>query len=76
MDLLTGSTSKKTRNRKEGGSTVIDPKVERRITRVTVPESERCCALCGGEKSPMPPVVHETLEFEPAKIVLRVQERE
>jgi transposase len=67
---------KKTRNRKAGGSTVIDPKVERRTTRSTVPESERCCGLCGREKSPMQPVVHEILEFEPAKLVLRIQERE
>lgn len=70
------ANAKKPRNRKKGGSTVIGSKVERDVTRVAVQESERCCGLCGREKSPMPPVVHETMEFVPAKIVLRVQERE
>jgi transposase len=70
------STAKKRRQRKVGGATVIDDKVERNIIKVPVPDEERICALCGGAKTVFATVTHERIEFVPAKIVLHVEERE
>jgi transposase len=70
------STEKKKRNRKVGGATVIDDKVERNLIKVPVPDEEKICALCGGAKTVFSTVTHERIEFVPAKIVLRVEERD
>ena len=69
-------TTKKRRKRKVGGATVVDPKVERLLTKVPVPDEERTCALCGRAKTVFDIVEHERIEFVPAKIVLHVEQRE
>ena len=50
--------------------------VERKVTRVQVPEEERKCALCGADKKSMGTVEHQLFKFVPAKIVVEVEERE
>jgi transposase len=69
-------TTKKRRKRRVGGATVVDAKVERKITKVPVPDEERICALCGAAKTVFDTVEHQRIEFVPAKIVLHVEERE
>lgn len=68
--------TKTKRNRKKGGAIVLGPTVERIVTAVPVVAEERACALCGKDKLPMPPVEHETIEFVPARVVVRVERRE
>jgi transposase len=69
-------TEKKKRNRKVGGATVIDDKIERNLIKIPVPDEEKICALCGGPKTIFSTVTHERIEFVPAKIILRVEERD
>ena len=67
---------KKRRERKVGGATVVDDKVEKIVTKVPVPDDERTCALCGGAKTVFETVEHERIEFVPAKVVLHIEQRE
>ena len=68
-------TNKKKRKRVR--SMTIDlSKVERREDRPAVPEEERHCALCGGEKTVFGCVEHELFVFVPARIEVRAEVRE
>jgi transposase len=67
---------KKRRNRKVGGATVVDPSVERKVTKVPVPAEELTCAICGTKKTVFDVLRHERIEFVPAKVVVHVEERE
>jgi transposase len=69
-------TTKKRRQRKVGGATVVDANVERIVTKVPVPPEERACALCGGAKTLFDTVEHQRIEFVPAKVVVHVEQRE
>lgn len=51
-------------------------KVERVVTKVTVPAEERTCAVCGKEMQSFGFVEHELFTFVPAKIVIQVEQRE
>ena len=51
----------------------VAPTVERNTTPRSVPEAERTCALCGGEKQVYGHVDHELIRFVPAKIVVDVE---
>jgi transposase len=51
-------------------------KVERKEERATIPEEERCCALCGGKKKPFGETEHELFVFIPARIEVRAEVRE
>ena len=64
------------KRRKRIRSTVISDSVERHVTPVKVPESERACSQCGREMTPFGCVAHRRLEFVPAKFVLHIEERE
>jgi len=66
--------AKKKRNRVK--SMKVDPKVERIVTKVAVSEAERFCAVCNCEMVPFGHVDHEVISFVPAKIVVRVEQRE
>lgn len=55
----------------------VDPsKVERKEERITIPEEERCCALCGGDKRIFGQAKHELFVFIPARIEVRAEVRE
>jgi transposase len=54
----------------------VDPKVERKVQAVALPEAERCCSLCGRDKKVFDHVDHESIRFVPAKIVVDVERRE
>jgi transposase len=55
----------------------IDPsKVDRKETRITIPDEERCCALCGGNKRLFGETEHELFVFIPARIEVRAEVRE
>jgi transposase len=69
-------TNKKRRKRKVGGATVVDDNVERRITKESVPEEERTCAICGAAKTVWEIVEHQRIEFVPAKVVVHIEQRE
>ena len=68
---------KKKRRKKKGGSLVIGPDVQRILEpMLQVSESERHCALCGRPKTPLAVRTHERIEYIPAQIIVRVEQRE
>jgi transposase len=68
-------TNKKKRKRVR--SMTIDPnKVERKEERPALPEDERCCALCGGDKKLFGHIEHELFVFVPARVEVRAEIRE
>lgn len=68
---------KKKRTKKKGGSLVVGPDVPRILDPIIpVPESERNCAVCGRPKTAMPIRIHEHIEYIPAQIIVRVEQRE
>lgn len=68
-------TNKKKRKRVR--SMTIDPnKVARIEGKSTVPEDERQCAICGGDKKLFGHVEHELFVFVPARIEVRAEVRE
>lgn len=68
-------TNKKKRKRVR--SMTIDPaKVQRIEQKSSVPDAERCCALCSGDKEPFGEVEHQLFVFVPARIELRAEVRE
>jgi transposase len=52
------------------------PDVERNVRDIPIPQDERTCALCGGDKKVFGHVEHEVFRFVPAKIVVDVERRE
>ena len=65
------------KKRKRVRSMKVDlSKVERKEERGSIPEEERCCALCGGEKKAFGMTEHELFVFIPARIEMRVEARE
>ncbi len=65
------------KKRKRVRSMTIDPdKVARIEVKSSVPDEERCCALCGGDKKPFGHIEHELFVFVPARIEVRVESRE
>jgi transposase len=52
------------------------PSVARIVTPVPVPEDERTCAICGGEKAKFGEVEHQRYVFVPARIELHIEQRE
>ncbi len=67
----------KKRARKRVRSMKVDlAKVERKEERATIPEEERCCALCGGDKKLFGTTEHELFVFIPARIEVRAEVRE
>jgi transposase len=73
-EASTESPTKKKRQRVRAMK--VATRVERNVTVVPVPESERACALCGAEKRCFGTVDHERFVFVPAKIVVQVEQRE
>ncbi len=68
-------TNKKKRKRVR--SMAIDPnKVERKEEKSSIPDEERCCALCSGDKELFGHVEHELFVFVPARIEVRAEIRE
>lgn len=68
---------KNKKKRKRVRSMTIDPnKVARIEDKSSVPDEERCCALCGGEKKSFGQVEHELFVFVPARIEVRAELRE
>jgi len=68
-------TNKKKRKRVR--SMAIDPaKVQRIEQKSSVPDEERCCALCSGDKEPFGNIEHQLFVFVPARIELRAEVRE
>jgi transposase len=68
-----GGRKKKRRHR---GRTKLSDELERDISEIVVPESERQCVHCGSEMKPIGHVDSETVVYIPAKIIVRVQRRE
>jgi transposase len=65
------------KKRKRVRSMKVDPsKVERKEERATIPDEERCCALCGGDKKLFGKTEHELFVFIPARIEVRAEVRE
>lgn len=65
------------KKRKRVRSMKVDPsKVERKEERASIPEEERCCALCGGDKKLFGTTEHELFIFIPARIEVRAEVRE
>jgi transposase len=65
------------KKRKRVRSMKVDPnKVERKEERATIPEDERCCALCGGDRKLFGTAEHELFVFIPARIEVRAEVRE
>lgn len=62
---------KKKRNRVR--SMKVATNVERNITTVLVPQSERQCSNCGDEMKTFGWVDHETIKFVPAKLVVEIE---
>ncbi len=58
------------------GRTKLSEDLERIITEVPVPESERACCCCGAEMTSFGHVEHERLEHVPAKFQVHVERRE
>lgn len=68
---------KNKKKRKRVRSMAIDPaKVQRIEKKSSVPDEERCCALCSGDKEPFGEVEHQLFVFVPARIELRAEVRE
>jgi transposase len=68
---------KQKKRRKHPGRTRLSPELERVVTDVPVPESERACQCCGTEMEPIgKPLEHERVEFVPAKLVVHVERRQ
>jgi transposase len=71
-----GRERAKHKRRKHPGRTRLSPELERRVTEVPVPPSERACQCCGTEMEPIgKPLEHERVEFVPAKLVVHVERR-
>lgn len=64
------------KKRKRVRSMKVAANVERIVTTVLVPESERQCSNCGDEMKTFDFIEHETIKFVPAKIVVEVERRE
>jgi transposase len=64
------------KKRKHPGRTQLSPLLERIVTKVSVPESERTCKCCGTAMTPITPVEHERVEYVPEKLVVHVELRE
>ena len=71
-------TSKPPKRRRPNhkGRTQLDPNLPRETTTVLVPDSERNCIHCGVEMEPFCYVIHETVEFIPAQILVKEERRE
>jgi transposase len=48
----------------------------RETVKVTVPEADRACPECGGERAPIGAEIAERYEYRPASVVVQVVERE
>jgi transposase len=72
-DRESGSRKKK---RRHPGRTKLSADLERRVTEVLVPETERACSHCGVEMSALAPREHDRVEYVPAKFVVHVERRE
>lgn len=70
------ATDDKPKKRNRVRSMKVAANVERVITTVLVPESDRKCSNCGNEMKPFGWVDHETIKFVPAKLVIAVEHRE
>lgn len=70
------AADKPKKKRKRVRSMKVAANVERNVTTVLVPESERQCSNCGDEMKTFGYVEHETIKFVPAKIVVEVERRE
>ena len=68
------TTPKKKRHRVRAMKVAAN--VERNVSTVLVPQDERHCCNCKQEMKPFGYVEHETIRFEPAKIVVDVERRE
>ncbi|MDQ3401375.1 MAG: IS66 family transposase [Chloroflexota bacterium] len=64
--------AKPRKKRKRVQSMKVGADVERNVNLVLVPEDERSCALCGGEKKVFDHIDYERIRYVPAKIVLDV----
>jgi transposase len=72
----TDEAGKPRKKRKHPGRTRLSPMLERQITPVPVPESERACKCCGVLMKSITPVEHERVEHVPEKLVVHVEQRE
>jgi transposase len=70
------SATRKKKQRRHPARTRLSPDLERQVTDVHVPESERACSHCGIEMTALPPREHERVEYVPAKFVVHVERRE
>lgn len=72
-----GPAPEKKRTKKKGGSLVVGPGVARIVDPIIpVADGERTCSLCGRRKTALPVRTHERIEYIPAKIIVRVEQRE
>jgi len=62
--------------RNHPGRTRLSPDLPRDVTVVPVPQGERDCIHCGNEMPVVDYVDHETVEFHPAEIRVKVERRE
>jgi transposase len=58
------------------GRTALSPDLERIIEHVKVPADQRLCVCCQHEMKEVSFVDHESVEYVPAKVVVRVERRE
>jgi transposase len=66
----------KVRRPNHRGRTKLSEDLERIVTNVPVPASERACTCCGAEMTTFDHVEHERLEYVPAKFQVHIERRE
>lgn len=64
------------RKRRPAQRMTIADSVERAVTKTSVPAAERACTSCGHEMTRLEPREHRWLDYVPAKIVVRIEQRE
>ncbi len=75
-DVEPEESEAKPNKRKHPGRTALSPDLERVVHEVPVPADERCCLHCEQPMTSMGFVVHERLEYVPAKLVVHEERRE
>jgi transposase/FtsZ-binding cell division protein ZapB len=71
------STKKATKKRRaHPGRTRLAPELERVVTQVRVPDSQRQCSCCGREMTAFRVVEHERIEHVSEKLIVQVEQRE
>ena len=74
-DARDPSKTKGKKRRKRNVGTVVDAEIERIVTEVPTPANESLCACCHREMKMIDEVDRETIDFIPAKFVVRVERR-